>query len=309
MLLLLTGSSVFGQDVRTGVEQLASQIAQRAPEGKQLRVVVADFPDLQNVTSDLGRFIASRLTTRLAQSPKFSVVERQRLNQVLGELRFSMSDLVDPTKAKQLGRMTGAEAIVVGTVSDLGNQVDLDARMIDVETNRMLLGATVTISKDPTVEEMLKRGRQEGVATSSTPSPAPLASTPSRTGGSDSVEGFAFHARGCKRSGGKLMCTIAFVNMGNEAMELYVNGNRAPKSQLIDNMGNQYPASVQIGERFDKQDMKEKFAPQLPVNVHFITEEVNPAATHMNVVIGTSNQFFQPIFKKTPVVRDIPISR
>jgi len=57
-----------------GVEQLATQIAKAAPDGKPLRVAVADFPDLQGVTSDLGRYIASRLTTRLAQVPRFFVM-------------------------------------------------------------------------------------------------------------------------------------------------------------------------------------------------------------------------------------------
>lgn len=95
---LLLGSALpaLAQDVRAGVEQLAAQIAKGAPEGKQLRVAVADFPDLQGATSDFGRFVASRLTTRLAQDRRFFVIERQRLGQVLAELKFSMSDLVDP---------------------------------------------------------------------------------------------------------------------------------------------------------------------------------------------------------------------
>ena len=77
---------VEAQDVRAGVEQLAAQIVKAAPEGKQLRVAIADFPDLQGVTSDLGRFIASRLTTRLAQTPNFFVIERQRLGQRMAAL-------------------------------------------------------------------------------------------------------------------------------------------------------------------------------------------------------------------------------
>ena len=304
-LVLSSAPIASAQDVRTGVEQLAAQIAKAAPEGRQLRVAVADFPDLQNVTSDLGRYIASRLTTRLVQSPKFFVIERQRLSQVLGELKFSMSDLVDPAKAKQLGRMVGVEAIIVGTVSDLGNQVDLDARMIEIETNRMLLGAVVTISKDPTVEEMLKRGRQEAVATPATPgaSPGPGV-TPPATGQVVSVEGFLFQPRGCRKTGGKLACTVAFVNMGNEERQLNVFGqHNRPDSQLIDNRGNQYPVTVQIGSKSSEVWVQEKFVPQLPINVHFIAEQVSDAATHMSVVIGI------PEFKKTPVVRDIPISR
>lgn len=174
-LVISSALTASGQDLRAGVEQLAAQIVQAMPEGKQLRVAVADFPDLQGVGSDLGRYIASRLTTRLAQNPKFFVIERQRLGQVLAELKFSLSDLVDPAKAKRLGQMAGVEAIIVGTLSDLGSQVDLDARMIEIETNRMLLGATMTISKDHVVKEMLERGRQESVTVQ------PMPGTPSVT--------------------------------------------------------------------------------------------------------------------------------
>lgn len=159
-LLVLCAAAAAAQDLRAGVEQLTDQIVKVAPEEKQLRVAVADFPDLQNVTSDLGRYIANRLTTRLIQSPKFFVVERRRLGQVLEELKFSMSDLVDPAKAKQLGQMVGVEAIIIGTVSDLGNQVDIDARVIEIDTSRMLLSATVTIGKDQVVAQLMERGRE-----------------------------------------------------------------------------------------------------------------------------------------------------
>jgi len=57
-LVFLSVRPVSAQDVRAGVEQLAAQVEKRAPAGKQLRIAVADFPDLQGVTSELGRFIA-----------------------------------------------------------------------------------------------------------------------------------------------------------------------------------------------------------------------------------------------------------
>jgi hypothetical protein len=71
-----------------------------------------------------------------------------------------MSDLVDPNKAKQLGKMLGVEAIVVGTVSDLGNVVDVDTRIIDIETNNILPGTAAAINKDDTVRQMIERGRE-----------------------------------------------------------------------------------------------------------------------------------------------------
>lgn len=316
-VLIVVGHMLFSvltasaQDVRAGVEQLAAQIAKAAPEGKQLRVAVADFPDLQGVISDLGRYIASRLTTRLAQSPRFFVIERQRLSQVLAELKFGMSDLVDPTKAKQLGRMAGVEAVVVGTVSDLGNQVDLDARMIEIETNRMVLGAAVTISKDPTVEDMLKRGRQEAPAAPPVPGapPAvagvplsPMPGKPSRV----EAEDFVFEPRGCRRTAGKLVCTVAFVNTSS-VRNLRIIGRGGAGfghgSQLIDDKGNQYQPTIRIGPRADSVWIEERFVPHVPVNVHFVADDVRADATHMTVVIGIDR------FKTPPVVRDMSITK
>jgi TolB-like protein len=146
-------------DLQAGVERLVQDLIQATPEGQQLRVAVADFPDLQGVTDDLGRYIATRITTRLGQSKKFSVTERQRLTQVLAELKLSMSALVDPEQAKKLQKMVGVDALVVGTITDLGKQVDVDARLIEIEANRMLWSASVTVDKDPTLEKLQGRGQ------------------------------------------------------------------------------------------------------------------------------------------------------
>ena len=305
---LVLGSAWAGsaQDVRTGVEQLAAQITKAAPEGKQFRIAVADFPDLQGVTSDLGRYIASRLTTRLAQSPKFSVIERQRLGQVLTELKFSMSDLVDPAKAKQLGRMVGVEAIVVGTVSDLGNQVDLDARVIEIETNRMLLATSTTIGKDQVVKDMLERGQQSPGAGAPT-----VAGQPGGTAGSAGVGGrpvamggFTFRPQSCRRMGGDLVCTVTFINTGNEEKAFTILGrNHSPESRLIDNRGNQWPVErIEIGRRKEIY-VRERFLPQLPVNVHFFASDVPESATSVTIVIGIDQM------RTSPVLRDVPIAR
>jgi curli biogenesis system outer membrane secretion channel CsgG len=76
-LVLMTTLTASALDLQAGVEQLVQDLIKATPEGKQLRVAVADFPNLQGMTNDLGRYIATRITTRLVQSKKFSVTERQ----------------------------------------------------------------------------------------------------------------------------------------------------------------------------------------------------------------------------------------
>lgn len=310
-LVSIFGGVAMAQDARTGVDQLAAQLIKGAPEGRQIRVAVADFPDLQNITNDLGRYIANRLTTRLTQSAKFQVIERQRLSQVLTELRFSMSDLVDPTKAKQLGRMAGVEAIVVGTVSDLGNQVDLDARMIEIETNRMLLGVSTTISRDQVVDDLLKRGREQtGFGQQSVGSPTPDKSGLSGPGESPkgvvTARGFTFLPQGCHRNAGELICTVTFTNIGREEKQLKVASSRygSSPSRFIDKAGNQWPVEkVEIGRSRGPYWAMEKFLPQLPLNVHFVGKNIPDAVTSISVIVGIDG------FMPAPVLRDIPVSR
>ena len=158
-LVLMTTLTASALGLQAGVEQLVQDLIQATPEGKPLLVAVSDFPDLQGSTNDLGRYIATRITTRLGQSKKFSVTERQRLTQVLAELKTNMSALVDPEQAKKLQKMVGVDALVVGTITDLGKQVDVDVRLIEIEANRMIWSASVTIDKDPTLERLQGTGQ------------------------------------------------------------------------------------------------------------------------------------------------------
>jgi TolB-like protein len=140
-----------------------------------MTLAVTDFPDsIRNQTCGLGRFVAERLTTLLSQHPQCRIVERRRLDMVLSELKFSMSELVDPAKARKLGAMLGVQGLVVGSVSDLGGTVDVDARIIDIQTSISLPGASASIIQDEMVKKLISDCPEAGMinqiqgATSST---------------------------------------------------------------------------------------------------------------------------------------------
>jgi TolB-like protein len=136
-----------------GIADVAAQLAKSIPEGHPMTVAVTDFPDLGGQTCRMGRYVAERLTTLLSQHAQCRLIERRRLDLVLQELKFSMSELVDPTKARKLGQMLGVQGLVIGTISDVGSTLDLDARIIDIQTSVSLPGASASIIQD----DMLKR--------------------------------------------------------------------------------------------------------------------------------------------------------
>lgn len=138
------------------IEQIGSQLARAAQAGRFLRLAVPDVLDLQNTATVLGRYVAERLTTQLASNPLgYSVMERRRVGQVLAELNFGAYDLVQPTNARRFGQMLGVDAIVVGTMAALPERIDLDVRIVDIETSNILAAARAIVLKTSEVASML----------------------------------------------------------------------------------------------------------------------------------------------------------
>ena len=67
---------------------------------------------------DLGEGMAEMTTTALVESAKFRVLERQQINDVVGEQDFGQSGRVDPATAAKLGKILGAQYLLYGTVNE-----------------------------------------------------------------------------------------------------------------------------------------------------------------------------------------------
>ena len=74
----------------------------------------------------------------LAAYPEIEVVERQQLDQVIDELKLSQTGLIDEDSIKEVGKILGVDAIIVGSITDLGSKLDLDMRLIETETGLLI---------------------------------------------------------------------------------------------------------------------------------------------------------------------------
>jgi curli biogenesis system outer membrane secretion channel CsgG len=69
---------------------------------------------------DVGKGIADLLVDRLVSDGVFSVIERNKLDQILKEQNFSNSDRADASSAAKIGRVLGVEAIIIGSITEFG---------------------------------------------------------------------------------------------------------------------------------------------------------------------------------------------
>src|SRR5436309_3157706 len=200
-----------------GIADLADKLAKGIPQDHPMTVAVTDFPDsIRNKTCGLGRFVAERLATLLSQHPQCKLIERRRLDLVLNELKFSMSELVEPAKARKLGQMLGVQGLVLGSLSDLGGTFDIDARIIDIQTSVSLPGVSASIVQDEVVRRLSSDCGQTLSPLASEPQRPnllPPSSAASELGGQQAVEKVAvenlsFEVTSCKMSGGSVTCGL-----------------------------------------------------------------------------------------------------
>jgi TolB-like protein len=96
----------------------------------------------------LAKGLADMLITDLAQVHALRVVEREKLNQVLGELKLSRSRYIDPKTAQRVGKGLAAEFILSGGYTLVGDTIRIDARVFKVETGAVLTSDSVEGKKD-----------------------------------------------------------------------------------------------------------------------------------------------------------------
>ena len=94
----------------------------------------------------LQKGLADMLVTDLAGVPRLQVVEREKLEKIIGELDLQRSRYFDPKTAQKLGQVIGARYAVTGAFSAIEPRMRIDIRLIDV-TNAAVIMADKVVGK------------------------------------------------------------------------------------------------------------------------------------------------------------------
>lgn len=111
----------------------------------QNKVAILDFKNNgPNDQQHLSAGIANMLATTLAGSAAIEVAERSELDRIVLEMKLGMTGLVDPKSAAQVGKVAGANLVVIGSYTALGKSIRLDAKVVNVETAVVIKGAAAS---------------------------------------------------------------------------------------------------------------------------------------------------------------------
>jgi TolB-like protein len=96
----------------------------------------------------LQKGMADMLITDLGPSEQLTMVEREKLDVVLGEIKQSHTKYFDPETALKIGKLANAAYAVTGAFTAFDPEVRIDVRMIDVKTSKVVVSAQVQGKKD-----------------------------------------------------------------------------------------------------------------------------------------------------------------
>jgi curli biogenesis system outer membrane secretion channel CsgG len=109
-----------------------ADVAARPPAGPGLRkvVAVARFENRTNADGQaaLNNAMADQLTDALIRSNQFTVVERQTVEDVLGEQDFANSGRVMKKQTARTGRVIAAQVLIKGTITEYEGQASKSMR-------------------------------------------------------------------------------------------------------------------------------------------------------------------------------------
>lgn len=152
----LSDSSEAGsaKSLDAGITDLSSQINRTLTSRATKRIAVVDLT-LDDRQTKLGQYMAEKLHNRLFLTRRFDLVERSQMTKALREIKRGRTAYFDASTVKQLGKQLGAEAIVTGTLTDLGEILDVNLRMIATDTGVTFAVADSGILKGPIVQRLL----------------------------------------------------------------------------------------------------------------------------------------------------------
>ncbi len=274
------------------------------------KVALMEFP-YENHFNNFTKNVYESLSVYFTQKG-FQVVERSQLNRILKEQKISNSGLVDVSTATKLGKLLGSEIAVLGTVTNMGNNSVIRARLVDVEKGVSMTAAQVEIQKTPEIMKMVAEHR-----TSSEPGggPDPIAPPFSNDPPSKGFpivkkdKGFTFSLQKCEIAGKNLTMHFVITSNDRDRVLRLLKGNKE-RSRIFDDAGIEYwPSNIFLaGKKSDGWRVESMLISDISTQATLHFENISSKATmitRFDLVCweGIGNNEFKLEFRKVPITK------
>ena len=98
--------------------------------------------------SFVENYVTDAITQAVYEHGNVKIVERANVQKLLDEQLFQASGYVDDDSAKSIGKLAGVDYVCYGDMKDIGNQITINSRIVDVESGEVVAISRTTVDKD-----------------------------------------------------------------------------------------------------------------------------------------------------------------
>lgn len=281
ILIVATNSFVLDslcQEIEQATKELGGQILASLQAKDAERIAVIEFSDLSGQITPLGRLLSEELIGQLfaSNAERFQIVERSKLEEVLGEQRLGVNGLLEQKNVQTFGKVLGVEAILTGTVAVFEHRLRINSRLIAVPSGQIFATAHAYMSRDGISEDFLKADSDAGQEDNGEPGSTmkPVATR--------EVSLFTFDLLSCIKATRLITCEVVVTNNGADRyLEL-----DARDTFLYDQRGYKFTAvRVRAGELESGSNFRKFFITEIPTEVTVFFEGV-PSTIEFIKILG-----------------------
>ncbi|MDR0722193.1 MAG: CsgG/HfaB family protein [Treponema sp.] len=149
------------------ITQAAKDVETRLSAGAKLAVL--NFTSTAEAFSD---YVIEELSGALVMNRKVTVIERKSLDLIRKEMNLQLSGDVSDDSAQAIGKQLGAQAIVTGSLTNLGDLYRFRVKVINVETARIEAQFSYNLGNNHQVAFLLSGNNTPPVSSASPAVPA-----------------------------------------------------------------------------------------------------------------------------------------
>lgn len=177
-LLLFCTSSLWAQKARnyTAVtSELANKVITAPSAASPVRLAVVPFTATATsiqASTHFGEYLTETIIGLLGNhGDKVKLFERTRLDAILKEHEFILTDLMKPAAALKIGQLAPIDVLLSGTYTKLKSYVDVSARLIDVASGEILVSYNGRVKMDKNMKALFPESEQAAIMHQTAPAP------------------------------------------------------------------------------------------------------------------------------------------
>jgi hypothetical protein len=109
----------------------------------------------KNMDENMAVVVREMVSSAIVNTGKYNIVERSLIDRILKEQKFSNSGAVDESQVSAIGKLAGADKVVLSVFTSAGaNKVMLSLKIIDVESASIESQKTKVVTSDALLDEI-----------------------------------------------------------------------------------------------------------------------------------------------------------